>query len=358
MIINNLYLRDYRNISKINISFHPKINIIVGENGAGKTNILESMVFTSNTRSFRTSDDEDLIMKGKEASLIEIQGDNDYRVVISRQGKSLFINRQLVLKTSEFIGRFNCILFKPSDLELFTQISKERRKILDVEIGKINHEYLNSLVLYTKLLKDKNHLLKQSSIDNIYLESIEETMVDKIYLIETRRKEFIDYINEHIQDIYFKLSNRLDNISLIYKKCFPIDIDSIAQAIKKNHDKDFLYHHTVLGPHRDDILFKFNDYPIHTIASQGQKRLVIVSFKLALAKYIEAKTNERPIILLDDILSELDIANRQRLLDYIQNVGQTIITTTDIMGLNSLNISQVIKIEKGALNGIDNCSSR
>lgn len=355
MMIKKIHLRDYRNISSIDFNLHPKLNIIIGENGAGKTNILESMIVVSNTKSFRTIDDRDLIMKTKDATLIDIVGDNDYRVVVSNQGKKLFINKKAILKTSNFIGKLNCILFKPSDLELFSQSSKERRKIFDIEIGKIDNQYLKSLLAYTKLLKDKNHLLKQNNIDENYLEIVEESMVSNIYLIEKRRQIFIDYINSCIEKIYFDLSNRNDKIMIIYKKSFDIDEDLIKESIKKNRDKDLLYRYTLLGPHRDDIIFKFNDYPIQTIASQGQKRLVMISFKLALASFVENVTNKKPIILLDDILSELDIYNRQRLLEKIKNIGQTVITTTDILGLKNISDGQIIKIKKGALYGIDKC---
>lgn len=357
MIVSHLRLRDYRNISKMEVDLHPKLNVIIGDNGAGKTNILESLIVVSNTKSFRTLSDADLIAKRKDGALIEAKSDNDYRVVITNQGKSLFINRNSIARTSSFIGRLNCVLFKPSDIELFTQSSKERRKIFDIELGKIDPEYLMSLVRYTKLIKDKNHLLKQATIDEIYLATIEDAIIPNIYTLIKKRTAFIDFINQDIQKYYFELSGQNDEIKVEYKRCFEVDQATIKEMIVKNHDKDFMYRYTCLGPHRDDIGFKINNYPVESYASQGQKRMVMIAFKLALIHYIESETKKQPIVLLDDILSELDLDNRNRLINRIKDIGQTIITTTDLVGINFNLDGRVIKIKKGEIYDINECKS-
>lgn len=358
MPISHIHLRDYRNFTYLNLDLHPSLNIIIGNNGAGKTNILESLIVASNTKSFRTLNDLDLILKGKESALIDIKGDNDFRNVISKKGKYLSINKKPVSKMSDYIGQLNCILFKPSDLELFNQNSKERRRIFDIEIGKIDRSYLYSLLTYNKLVKDKNHLLKQETIDSTYLEILEESMIPHIHSIILKRQNFIDFINEHIEEEYYQLANQKDEIQIFYKRCFEIDKFIIKDELNKNHSKDMLYRCTTSGPHRDDIIFKFNGCPIESIASQGQKRMVMIAFKLALIKYIESVSNKTPIILFDDILSELDIDNRKRLIDKIKNIGQTLITTTDVEGLNIDCPCKVIEIKKGALYGVNDYKTR
>ena len=166
MLIRTLKISDYRNYSRKFVEFDPQLNIIVGKNGTGKTNLLESIIVVSNTKSYRTNNDADLIKKNRDFARIELVSDeNVYKVVINKKNKSLYINERLISRTSEFIGSLNAVLFKPSDLELFNQSPSERRKLLDIEISKVSKRYIQALLKYNKLLKDKNKLLKQLEVD-------------------------------------------------------------------------------------------------------------------------------------------------------------------------------------------------
>lgn len=345
MLISCLKLNNFRNYSACEFAFSQNKNIIIGKNGVGKTNILEALIFVSNTKSFRTGSDSDLIKKECEYSRIEVKSeDKNYRVVINKEGKSLFINNEAVKKSSEFIGKLNCVLFKPSDLELFNQSPKERRKLLDVEIGKVSKEYLDSLLRYNLLLKDKNRLLKEDKIDLTYLMVIEEQMIPHIKTIITKRQEFFDFINRFISDYYYKIANDKKEIKVDYHYC--CKEEDVEKNIQKNHDKDFNYHYAVFGPHHDDYEFMMNNYPLNTIASQGQTRMVTIAFKLALVEYIKNKTGKTPILLLDDILSELDINNRERLIKVIPEDLQVIITGTDLNGLNIKENYKLIELKE------------
>ncbi len=238
----------------------------------------------------------------------------------------------MIRKTSEYIGKINCILFKPSDLDIFDKSPKERRRILDVELGKISSSYLNDLLRYNILLKDKNKLLKENSIDDFYLSLIEEQMTPLMKNIITYREEFFTYINLIINKIYQSLSGSSDTINIIYNKCCKqedVEINSL-----KNKEKDLLYHYSVFGIHHDDFYFTFNGQTLNDIASQGQKRMAMISFKLALFRFVSEKINDVPIILLDDIFSELDKDNQRRLLEIIPDHTQIVITVTDLYGLN------------------------
>ena len=345
MLVSSLKLNNYRNYTSKNINFNKGLNIIIGKNGAGKTNILESLIVLSNTKSFRTLDDSDLIKKGELYSKIEANCDiGKLKVVISNNGKRLYFNDNVLKKTSEFIGKINCILFKPNDLNLFTDSPRERRRILDIEIGKVSNEYLLSLSTYNLLVKDKNRLLKEDDVDLNYLDIIDEKMISEMKTVIKYREEFINIVNSYISNIYDDLSDSNTKISIKYKACS--DIEHLEENMLRSRDKDLLYRYANFGIHHDDYEFYYDDNLIQTVASQGQSRLTVISFKLALEKYIRYKTNKCPIILLDDILSELDFDNKQRLLHYIPYDNQTIITGTDLDNIEILNNFNLIEIKE------------
>ena len=345
MLINKVHLNNYRNYINSEFEFGPNLNLIIGKNGIGKTNILESLIFISNTRSFRTLNDRDLIKKDEEYSrIICTNEDTEYKAVISKDGKHLYINNIPIKKSSEFIGHLNCILFKPSDLELLNQSPKERRRILDIEIGKVSKRYLEAILNYNNLLKDKNRLLKENNIDEIYLNLINEKMIPNIKIIIEERKGFIEIINYYINDYYQKIAGENREIKLVYKKC--CEITEVENMLNKSIEKDNYYHYASFGPHHDDYEFIFDGYEASTIVSQGQKRMILIAFKLAMMEYIIIKSKQIPILLLDDILSELDIDNRKRLLNVINKDAQVIITGTDLLGININGAYNLIELKE------------
>ena len=333
MLVRKLTLKDYRNYTNYSVEFNPHLNIIIGNNGIGKTNILESIIVVSNTKSFRTANDQDLIKKQKDYLKIDLDSDtNNYKVVINNKNKSLYINNNLAKRTSDFVGKLNAILFKPSDLEIYTDSPSNRRKILDLEIGKVNNKYLKSLLQYNSLLKDKNKLLKELEIDETLLSVIEDSMLPHIKNIITEREKFINTINKYISEYYCLISNTQNKINIKYKKC--CNVDKVEEYMITSKDKDYYYHYATFGPHHDDYNFEIDGYDVNSVASQGQKRIILIAFKFALIKYIEENANITPILLLDDILSELDKDNQERLLKIIPNNTQVIITNTDIKNIN------------------------
>ena len=345
MLVKSLHLNEYRNYSNNYFEFDPNLNIIIGKNGIGKTNILESIIVVSNTKSFRTLNDIDLIKKDSEYLKIELESDeHNFKVVINQKQKSLYLDDKHVKKSSEYIGKLNAILFKPSDLQLFSDPPSERRKILDLEIGKINKQYLYAELKYNSLLKDKNKLLKELEIDKTLLDIINESMVPQIQIIINERTKFIDFINQYISDYYQKISNSNSKIKIIYKKC--CEIDDIKNSLNNALTNDYYYHYATLGPHRENYYFLIDDDNLNNIASQGQKRMVLIAFKFALIKYIEEYTKVTPIILLDDIMSELDKDNQERLIDILPDNAQIIITTTDIDKINITKKYKLIELKE------------
>lgn len=340
MLIRSVRLNDYRNYVRGVFTFDPHLNIIIGKNGTGKTNLLESIVVVSNTKSYRTNDDRDLIRKGREFARIELNSDeNEFRVVINKKGKSLFIDGTLIRKTSDFIGRINAVLFKPSDLELFTQSPGERRKLLDIEISKVSRRYIDALLKYNRLLKDKNRLLKENEPDKVLMSVINESMVPLIKTIIEEREGFFEVINEYISPMYAMISGKEVKIEIHYRRCSAID--EVEKKIEQTQEKDLYYHYATYGTHHEDYDFLMDGYDLNSIASQGQKRMVLIAFKFALIKYIQKQTGQTPVVLLDDILSELDKNNQERLLNVLPLKTQVIITNTDI---NNLNIDKTYKL--------------
>lgn len=345
MLIKNLRLNNFRNYDRIGLEFDPHLNIITGNNGTGKTNILESIIVVSNTKSFRTVEDSDLISKNKDFARIELTSDeNQFKVVINKKNKSLYINNNLSRRTSDFIGKLNAVLFKPSDLELFTQSPQERRKLLDIELSKLSVKYVQALLKYNSLLKDKNKLLKEIEPDEMLLKVINESMAPLIKIIIEEREKFFDFINEYISTNYSLISGNFVDIHISYKKC--CEIFEVKDKLDAAMEKDYYYHHATFGPHRDDYSFTMDEYDINTIASQGQKRMVLIAFKFALVRYIQFINKKTPILLLDDILSELDKGNQERLLNIIPENTQVVITTTDIDRLNIVGNYKLIRLKE------------
>ena len=254
-----------------------------------------------------------------------------YKIIINQKSKTLYINSSIIPKSSDFIGKLNAVLFKPSDLELFTQAPSERRKILDIEIGKVDNNYLRALFKYNSLLRDKNKLLKELQVDEALLSIIEEAMVPVISTIIYERERFVSIINLYISKYYAMISGVKSEIKIYYDRC--CDVEDVKLSIKKHKEKDMYYHYATFGPHREDIKFTIGDVDINSIASQGQKRMVMIAFKYSLIKYIYERTNKVPIVLLDDVLSELDKDNKERLLNNLPKNTQIILTNTDIRNI-------------------------
>ena len=358
MIIKNVSLKNYRNYENLNIHFSNQMNIISGNNGQGKTNLLESLVYLSLTRSHRINEDKKLIKDNQPFSKIQstIQTkDKEYvlQTIIHPNGKSLIVNDIPIKKTSKFVGILNVILFSPDDLFLFNDLPKERRKLINQEITKVNKKYLNALNQFQNILKDRNNLLKRDKLDENYLNVLDEKLIENEIIIIQERKKFIELMNQTITSIYQDISNDPTKIEIEYKSCIE-NLDDIKNELihlyQNIRNKDIEYHVTTEGIHREDIIFKMNGQPLIQIASQGQKRMTILSFKLALIEYIKKQTNENPVLLLDDVLSELDDIHQKNLLKRLAGENQCIITTTEIHKFDGMNFKEY-EIKDGKIIG-------
>ncbi len=336
MIVKNLRLRNFRNYEKTELVLNPGMNLITGENAQGKTNLLESLVVLSLTRSHRISSDKQMIRHEAEFAeigcIFEDGTDKRIDVIIHPEGKTLLVKKQPVKKSSEFIGLLNVILFSPDDMGIFTDAPRERRKMLNQEITKVSPGYLSALSGYQNLLKNRNILLKQEHPDIRYLDVLDEQMIGLSVKIIQERRRFVSYINSRMPEYYRNISGS-DLTGVIRYLSIADESDDIEGQLRDLYmnmrQRDLEYHVTGNGVHREDIEFDLDGMNVTLAASQGQKRMILLSFKLALMNFAEELSGKTPVLLLDDVLSELDLIRQQRLIQMIQNRCQCIITATE-----------------------------
>lgn len=338
MRIKTLHLISFRNYENTEVSFGSGLNVITGLNAQGKTNLLESLVYLSLTRSHRVSNDRKLIKEGSEYASIRCVMEEDGRdidlgAVIYPRGKTLMIQKTPVKKTSEFVGRLNVILFAPDDLRFFTDSPRERRRLLNQEITKLSHGYLLALNRYQNLLKDRNLLLKRMNPDFVYLDTLNEQMAAEEVQIIRERRALIQGTEQALQDCYRRLSgDSTAEVSLQYVSCLrdsEINKEALVMMHRDSMPRDIESHVTTAGIHREDIVFRINGRNAVDTASQGQKRMLMLSFKMALHAYIRQYSGRNAVLLLDDVLSELDREKQIRLLSMIHDT-QCLITATEL----------------------------
>lgn len=373
MRIDEISLQNYRNYEKINLKFNKNINIIIGDNAKGKTNILESIYFLSITKSYRTNEDINLINHGK--NFFKIKGKiHDQRLVKKLEidfsnKKKIFLNGKEVKKLSNYIGIFNVIMISPEDIEVIKGSPQIRRNLINIELSQISKEYIEIYNEYNKLLKMRNDYLKilqtNSIADFRYLDIITDKLVERAIFIYQSRKKIIDFINDKITDIYNNIIS-IDGLKIKYVPNIDLvdyDSETLRKKIKhtfyKNKQKEITLGMTVYGPHRDDFEFCIENNNIKYFGSQGQQKIAVIAFKLAFLQLLEEQLGKTPVLLLDDVFSELDKKRKNKLIEYINDAGQVIITTNDIRDINKKKIksSKIFEIkdkkivEKGDSNG-------
>ena len=342
MEICSLKLLNYRNYETLEIKFSPHTNIIYGKNGMGKTNLIEAIYLLALTKTFRLGAEDVVIKKGKNISKVEgIIKDkilNNYKIVISENGKRLKIDNNKITKMSEYITRINIILFNPDDLKIIKDTPMTRRKLLNIEISSINKEYINYLSNYNKILKQRNSYLKALSKKNIYqtdfLNILTEQLVDLGLKIMLIRSEFINNINSYISDIYYKITGK-GPLSINYKSEYKNKTkEQLMNMYEKNISREIIMGKTLFGPHHDDIEFIIDKEIVKEYSSVGEQKNSVIAFKLAEIKNIVELLNKTPILILDDLFSELDQEKINNIISLIDSEMQTFITTTEIDKVN------------------------
>lgn len=366
MIIKNIILNNFRNYSHLNINLGKNMNIFIGKNAQGKTNILESICVLALTKTYKNGVEPNLITFNKQKAILKAKVlknnlINKLEIVIDSNKKKISVNQQEIKRICDYISNLNVIMFTPDDLEIIKGSPSIRRNMLNMELSQISKKYLNTYNEYNKLLKIRNEYLKllltSSIADRNYLDVITEKLIEKAVIIYQERKKYLDFINQNINNIYENITST-GNLSIIYEPNFEIvsfEDEEIKKDMisiyKKNYKKELNYGVTLYGPHRDDYSFYLNDMNLKYFGSQGQQKIAILSYKLSEIDIFKSYSNTNPVLLLDDIFSELDIEKRNKLLDLISKDIQSIITTTDLKNIRKKNLQEayIFEINNGEI---------
>ena len=355
MIIKSIELSNFRNYENLHINFDYGTNILYGDNAQGKTNILEAAYLSGTTKSHKGSKDKEMIrFEGDESHIRTIVSKNnkDYQIDMHLRkvgSKGVAINKIPIKRASELFGILNIVFFSPEDLNIIKNGPAERRRFIDTELCQLDKLYLSDLSKYNKTLIQRNKLLK----DINYKPELRETLpIWDMQLIEygrniiKKRKEFIEELNNIIGEIHHKISGGKEQLILKYEPS--IDDIFFEDEILKVRQKDLKLCHTTVGPHRDDMLFSVNGIDIRKYGSQGQQRTSALSLKLSEIDLVRKSINNTPVLLLDDVLSELDSNRQNYLLNSISDI-QTIITCTGLEEFvkNRFQINKIFQVING-----------
>lgn len=368
MKLTNLQLQNFRNYESVQLEFTDGVHVFIGENAQGKTNLMESIYALAMTKSHRTTNDKELIRWNKEFATIKgtvekTATKTNLELQFSKKGKIAKVNYLEQKRLSSYLGNLNVILFAPENLTLVKGSPQNRRKFVDMELGQMSSLYLYDLVEYNRVLKQRNTYLKQLAIKkkqpDEYLEVLSEMLSELASKIVFHRLDFMKQLEALAIPIHDQLSLGREKFSVSYQATIPLE-DGLTPSqmkeiyidqFKKNQTREADQATTLIGPHRDDLIFYLNEIPVQTYGSQGQQRSTVLSLKLAEIELMKLSTGEYPLLLLDDVLSELDDDRQTHLIKAIENKVQTFITTTSLDGIKQQFINEpvLIPIEKGTI---------
>lgn len=347
MELESLTLKNYRNYGDLTLEFSDGVNVFLGENAQGKTNLLESIYVLALARSHRTSSDKDLIQWSEKEATISGRvkraiSNTPLSLNFSNKGKKARVNHLEQSKLSQYIGQLNVILFAPEDLELVKGAPSVRRRFIDMEFGQMNPLYLYNTTQYKRILKERNAYLKRLQLkqttDTVFLDVLSEQLVNVGAQILLARESFLKKLEQAAQPIHAEISDQRETLHLVYNSSVNFDEkDDLAgitaafeAALLKQRAREIMMGSTLLGPHRDDLQFIVNDNDVAVFGSQGQQRTTALAVKLAEIDLMQQETGEYPVLLLDDVLSELDANRQTHLLLAIQDKVQTFITAPSL----------------------------
>ncbi len=362
MIIKSLELKNYRNYKYLELGFDKNINILYGDNAQGKTNILEAVYMAASARSHRASKDRDIIKFGEDEAHIKLffqKKGSPFKIdmhIKKNKAKGIAVNLVPIKRASELFGMVKIVFFSPEDLNLIKKGPSERRRFIDFELCQLDKLYIKSLISYNKALIQRNKLLKDYSKKSEFYDMLDVWDIQLVNfgsIIINLREKFLSDLNCIMPDIHYRLTGKKEVISLHYDK--NTSVDNFENMLKKSRETDVRLKMTNVGPHRDDISFLIDGksengslIDLKIYGSQGQQRTAALSLKLAEISLVNKLSGDYPILLLDDVLSELDINRQRQLMSYIDNI-QTIITCTGLEDIikQSFDINRVINIKDG-----------
>ena len=363
MIIKKIQLKNYRNYEDLDVQLSDKLNIFIGDNAQGKSNLLESIVVLALTKSYMNVKDRNLINDNSDFTNIKASvlfGDNTSELFVSfdENNKKLKINNKEIKKYSDYISKVRFILFSPYEVGFVKGSPSFRRKYFNIEISQLSNRYVKLLQSYNATLKKRNQFLKSDykndDASKFYLDVINDKFSTLAVEITKEREKFINKINNNLASIFEEISGYL-GLKLNYVCNVELDSDkdvmknNFLSKLNKNFEREKFYGMTLFGPHRDDYFLSLDEKDLSIYGSQGQNRLSVLALKLSEISIFKDVTGDYPILLLDDVFSELDITKRNRLVKYILEDVQTIITTTDLEMIDESLVkrSKIFKIVDG-----------
>jgi len=347
-MIKSIKITNFRNYSNFNLSFTPNLNLIVGDNGLGKTNLLESIYTLLLTKSIKSLKENNLIKHGENYFRIEgIFDQNKLSFYFDNKGKKVFKDSAQILKISDYIKDYKIIYYGPDEIYVIKGSPRERRKYLDQQLSQFDEGYIQTLILYNKILKQKNAYLKQLNIEKDVIYSYNEQLCKPLKYLTESRLRYLNLINKTINKYWSQYYGGVE-LKIVYKtKIKTVNTSELIKQLNYQVESEIRQKSTQVGIHLDDFAVLFNGEEAANVASEGQIKLIILSLKQS---DIEIMANNNPknrlIILFDDLFSELDIKNSNKLVKSIKNNCQIIITTTDTNKINDDNLinANVIKI--------------
>lgn len=355
MFVESIELKNFRNFETMSLKLNPGTNIFYGDNAQGKTNVLEAVYLCGTTKSHRGARDREMIRFDQEESHIRMvvrRHNVPYRIDMhlkKNRAKGIAINGMPIKKASELFGILNFVCFSPEDLNIVKNGPAERRRFLNLELCQISRVYMDGLVNYTRTLDQRNKLLKEAVFHPDYLDTLDiwdEQLLSYGRDLITERRRFLTYLNELLTEIHGGLTHGAEKIALVYEP--DTGEDEFEKRLRENRDKDIHNKTTLTGPHRDDFSIQANGIDMRKFGSQGQQRTAALSMKLSEIQIIEKAADDTPVLLLDDVLSELDSNRQNYLLQGISHV-QTLITCTGLDEFIEHNFSmdQVYRVSCG-----------
>ncbi len=344
--VQKIEIRNFKNIARAELEFSEKINCFTGLNGAGKTNLLDAIYFLSFTKSFFNSTDNQLIRYGEADFFIKgnfrkKEKNEEVSVYFGKgSNKIVKLNGKKYKRFSDHIGKFPVVFISPLDVDLIYGTSEIRRKFADIIISQLNPAYLQNLIRYKRALLQRNQLLKEFAIkkffDEIFLESFDRKFVQLSEEIFKQRQKFIDEFNKYFLNYYNLISPENEQVSIEYKS--HLKEKDYRELLKENQAKDLALQYTTSGIHRDDFVFRINEYPIKKHGSSGQQKTFVIALKFAQAKFIAETAQFNPILMLDDIFDKLDKERVGKIAELITDseFGQIFITHTNLENLNHI----------------------
>lgn len=355
MYIESVQLKNFRNYESLEIDLDKETNILYGDNAQGKTNILEAIYLCGTTKSHRGSKDKEIIRFGEEESHIRMmlkKNDLSYKIDMhlkKNKAKGVAINGLPIHKARELFGIINLVFFSPEDLNMIKNGPGERRKFIDMELCQLDPVYLTELASYNHIVNQRNKLLKDMYMNPGLKDTLDiwdMQMVQYGMKIIEKRTAFVKELNEIVCDIHKNLTGGLEHLEVIYEP----STEGLAfeENLKNQRERDLRLKMTSVGPHRDDLIFMTNGIDIRKYGSQGQQRTAALSLKLSEIYLVKKKIKDTPVLLLDDVLSELDSNRQNYLLESIHDI-QTVVTCTGLDDFidHRFQLNKVFKVVKG-----------